>query len=1049
MTMAVQGAKQLAEDKELQVSGYELRDVYLHQSLRIPPEEEGVELMMKFRAPTPEKSDSADSELIIHTFVIDSLDPGQKDWQRICSGKIVTHVDAGQASMPQSNKEYTTRYEDITASCKHETKAENFYLELAQVGIAIGAAFRNLTRISSSNEQSSCNIRVPNVAATMPENFEYPHLIHPALLESLTHMMIPALTGTKTALKETLVPIFFGSVYISNDITIKPGDELQGYAIAKWHNHNLAEGSIVALDPRKTQPLVVITEMQCQALPTWDVGANEWQPVSETSIKYRKLCSQMDWKIDPESFRTNESVDLRQYFDCLFHKTPSLKILQLGGNPASVSTALLQVATGDGTHLPRFYSLLYTADSARAIADAGIVLAEWSAHLQYEMLNVEEDLAEQNIEPGTYDLVIADATAETPERMSRFLARIEDVLKPNGTLVLEVDATKLASLASATCGLANPSRETIAVQPHVVESWKRTLTELGFNNGPLLDKGKTGPDEFGTQMMVATNAAASSSASHHRGEILIVQPANAGQEVAALTIKIVERLSVLGFKTAIVDLCAAHKRTLESHLVVNLAEITESLLSNIDFTAFEAIKDLVLRSRSLVWVTMGGIMTGESPAMSVASGFGRTVRYETDSPNFATLDLGSASQLNQTATHHCYAEAIGRVVLLLSEEDAAASFEREFAYHEGHLYVPRVSPLKEMNDWMNSPQEHLVLEKVRLGQIECPIQIAWETEGDIDELHFKEDSKALAAIADNEVKIDVKVSTLNMADLTASTNSMGLECAGVITEFGRNVRHLRKGDRVAAIGPGCHRTAVRTSGDLCQRIPESLSFEQGASIPIAYCTAYLALITTASLKPGETVLIHGGPDGIDQAAAQLALHVGAEPFIMTQSLESQTIMIDQHIVPEDHVLAFDSFEFPRTIMRLTNDKGINVVLGSSLGEIMRQSWHCIAKFGRYINLHVGSERRNPTELDMRPFERSAAFSSVEIIALLEHDPAEVAEIFQQVRYLLDEGSITPISPIATFNYNRIAEGFATLRSASCPGKIAFSAQKGDLVPVCH
>lgn len=1049
MTMAVQGAKQLAEDTALQVSGYELRDVHLHQSLRIPPEEEGVEVMMKFRAPTREKSASANSKLIIHAFVIDSLNPGQKDWQRICSGKIVTHVHAGEVSMPQNDQEYRTRYEDITASCKHENKADNFYFELAQVGMAFGVTFRNLIRISSSNEQSSCNIRVPNTAATMPENFEYPHLIHPALLESLTHMMIPALTGTKTTLKETLVPVFFESVYISNDSTTKPGDELQGYAIAKWHNRNLAEGSIVALDPHKTQPLVIITKMQCQALQTWDVGTNEWQPVIETSKKYRKLCSQMEWKIDPESFRTNESVDLRQYLDCLFHKTPSLKILQLGGNPASVSTALLQVATGDGTHLPRFYSLLYTADSARAIADAGIVLAEWSAHLQYEILNVEEDLAEQNIEPGMYDLVIADATAETPGRMSRFLARIEVLLKPKGTLVLEVDATKLTSLASATCGLTNPNRETFAVQPIVVESWKRTLMELGFNNGPLLDKGKTEPDGFRTQMMVATNAAASSSASHNCGEVLIVQPANAGQEVAALIITIVERLSVLGFKSTIVDLCAAHKCTLESHLVVNLAEITESLLSNIDFTAFEAMKDLVLRSQSLVWVTMGGITTGESPAMSVTSGFSRTMRYETDSPNFATLDLGSASQLNQDATHNCHAEAIGRVVLLLCEEDAAASFEREFAYHEGHLHVPRVSPLQDMNDWMNSPQEHLRSEKLRIGQIECPIQTAWETEGDIDELHFKEDSKALAAIADNEVRIDVKVSTLNMADLTASTDSMGLECAGVITELGRNVRHLRKGDRVAAIGPGCHRTAVRTSGDLCQRIPESLSFEQGASIPFAYCTAYLALITTASLRPGETVLIHGGPDGINQAAAQLALHFGAEPFIMAQSLESRTIMIDQKIVPEDHVLGFDSFELPRTIMRLTNDKGVNVVVGSSPGEIMRQSWHCIAKFGRYINLHVGSEQRNPTELDMRPFERSAAFSSVDIIALLEHDPAEVAGIFQEVRYLLDEGSITPISPIATFNYNKIAEGFATLRSANWPGKTVFSAQKGDLVSVCH
>lgn len=355
MTMAIQGAKQLAGDAALQVSGYELRDVHLHQALMVPAEAEGVEVMMQFRALTPEKPDFG---LIIHSFVIDSLAPGQKDWQRVCLGKIATHLHRGEAETPQNNQQYKTRYQDISASSKHEVKADNFYLELAQVGMAFGVTFQNLVRINSVKGRASCNVRVPDTAAKMPENFEYPHLIHPALLESLTHMMIPALTGPKTALKETLVPAFFESVYISNDITAKPGDELQGYASAEWHSNSLAEGSIVAFDPRKTQPIVIITKMQYKALPTWDVGTNEWQPAIETSTRYRKLCSQMEWKVDHESFHPNESVDLRQYFDCLFHKNPSLKILQVGGNPASVTKALLQIATSDGTHLPWFYSLV-------------------------------------------------------------------------------------------------------------------------------------------------------------------------------------------------------------------------------------------------------------------------------------------------------------------------------------------------------------------------------------------------------------------------------------------------------------------------------------------------------------------------------------------------------------------------------------------------------------------------------------------------------------------------------------------------------------------
>lgn len=458
------------------------------------------------------------------------------------------------------------------------------------------------------------------------------------------------------------------------------------------------------------------------------------------------------------------------------------------------------------------------------------------------------------------------------------------------------------------------------------------------------------------------------------------------------------------------------------------------------------MKNLVLRSKSLLWVTMGGVMKGESPAMNMATGFARALRYETDSTSFATLDLGSASQLSQTTDHDHYADAIGGIALSLCKEAATATFEREFAFHERHLYIPRVGPLEDMNNWMNGLDEPHRLENVRLDQIDSPIQIASEAEGAIVKMLFKEVSTAFEAIGEYQVRIDVKVSGSNMADLTASTENMGLECAGVITELGPRVRHLRIGDRVMAIGPGCHRTAVITSEKLCQRIPENLSFEQGASIPFAYCTTLLALVKTARVKIGESVLIHESADGIDQAAAKIALHLGAEVFIAISSVEKRALMIEQLHIPETHVLDFDKLELSRSLMRLTKDKGVDVVIGNSPGEIMRQSWHCIAKFGRFVNLHTGGGLEGTTELDMRPFKRSATFSSVDFIGLLQHDPDEVSEIFREVRCLLDEGKISPIRPFASYEYSRVQEWHEALRSGHTRGKTVLSAQSEDLVP---
>ena len=207
------------------------------------------------------------------------------------------------------------------------------------------------------------------------------------------------------------------------------------------------------------------------------------------------------------------------------------------------------------------------------------------------------------------------------------------------------------------------------------------------------------------------------------------------------------------------------------------------------------------------------------------------------------------------------------------------------------------------------------------------------------------------------------------------------------------------------------------------------------------------MVETAHLKRGESVLIHEGPDGLDQAAAAIALHIGADVFISTDSLEERIFMIEYLRIDESRVLAIDNVESPRRLMRLTKDKGIDVVIGYSQGEIMRQSWRCIANFGRYISLNIRGGLQDTAELNMLPFKRSASYSSVDVIDLLEYRPDEVSRIFRNVRCLLDQGDISPISQITSYSYSRALEGFEAMKSGMVQGKIVLSAQKEDIVPV--
>ncbi|MFL5845544.1 MAG: medium chain dehydrogenase/reductase family protein [Solirubrobacteraceae bacterium] len=138
-----------------------------------------------------------------------------------------------------------------------------------------------------------------------------------------------------------------------------------------------------------------------------------------------------------------------------------------------------------------------------------------------------------------------------------------------------------------------------------------------------------------------------------------------------------------------------------------------------------------------------------------------------------------------------------------------------------------------------------------------------------------------------QVRIDVRAAGLNFAEVMARQGLypdapktpcvVGYEVAGVIAELGEGVTNRAVGDRVIA---GCefggHAEQVVTRVEDTIPLPDAMSFEQGAAIPVNYATAWAGLIGYGSLQPGERVLIHAAAGGVGIAATQIAKHVGAE-----------------------------------------------------------------------------------------------------------------------------------------------------------------------------
>nr|WP_035304435.1 type I polyketide synthase [Actinokineospora inagensis] len=202
-----------------------------------------------------------------------------------------------------------------------------------------------------------------------------------------------------------------------------------------------------------------------------------------------------------------------------------------------------------------------------------------------------------------------------------------------------------------------------------------------------------------------------------------------------------------------------------------------------------------------------------------------------------------------------------------------------------------------------------------------------------------------ADLAPGEVRLAVRATGINFRDVLISLGSypeaaeLGSEGAGVVTGVGAGVTDLQVGDRVfGLLGGGFASTAV-VDRRLLARIPDDWSFADAAAVPMAFLTAYYALVDLAGLRSGERVLIHAVAGGVGGAAVQLARHLGAEVFgTACPTKWAATGLSDDHLA-SSRDLAFAD-KFPQ----------VDVVLNALAGEFVDASAGLLADGGRFIEM---------------------------------------------------------------------------------------------------
>ena len=277
---------------------------------------------------------------------------------------------------------------------------------------------------------------------------------------------------------------------------------------------------------------------------------------------------------------------------------------------------------------------------------------------------------------------------------------------------------------------------------------------------------------------------------------------------------------------------------------------------------------------------------------------------------------------------------------------------------------------------------------------------------------------------------------------------MGFECSGVITRTGAAAasQGFKAGDRVAMLLRGHYSNKVRQHWTSAVHMPDDMSFEVAATLPMSYSTAYFCLYEMARLQKGERVLIHAATGGFGQAAIVLAKHVGAEIFVTVGTEKKRDFVVKKYDIQPDHIFTSRDISFASGVLAMTQGKGVDVVLNTLAGALLQEGFNCVAQFGRFIEVGKRDLELN-SSLEMGAFTRAVTFSSIDLLQLGEFKGHDVHRVLKDVIHLYNEKVIVPVEPVTVYPISEVEKSFRLMQAGKHMGKIVISANPNDLVPV--
>ncbi|MCX6872958.1 MAG: SDR family NAD(P)-dependent oxidoreductase [Verrucomicrobia bacterium] len=762
-------------------------------------------------------------------------------------------------------------------------------------------------------------------------------------------------------------------------------------------------------------------------------------------------------------FSSHWMVSIAKAVQAAAHDLPEgrgLRILEVGAGTAGLAAQLLPLLER-GLH-----TYIFTDVSAGFFSAANQKLAAFP-EVEYQVLDLEKPLADQDFEPGTYDFIVGTNVLHAVADVRMTLNMLHELLVPGGTLMFMDVATPqlwIESVFGLTQGWWHlTDRDLRPEQPLMQRAqWEAALKEVGFAetismpglNGPE-GEGQIGilgrkgghavaatpaPDApleaswvvfadeagLGNEVAAQVTAAGSRCRIVRRGEqfapmgadtftVREQEPADWNQLFAALLDDAPpDRFVYLWSLDATTDTCN-HDALMGIDALLHLTHALEKSMA-----VAKLRLDLVTRGAQPAGLNMGATTVAQAPSIGIF----RVILGE--HPSFSCRGIDLPTEVSPADRG------------LLWSELVRVDTEREVALRGEARYAQRIS--------RGLPHREQRLEA------SVPLRLESRERGLLDSLRFA--PFALPECAPGEVLIKVKAAGMNFRDVlkalalypaeTADARIFGDEVAGEVLAIGEGVTHLAVGDQVfglAVFGLATHSLARATD---IRKMPDGLSYEEAATLPVVFMTAWHALHDVARMKAGESILVHAGAGGVGMAAIQIAHHLGAEVIASAGSPTKRALLKTLGV---KHVIDSRRGDFAESVMELTHGRGVDVVLNALAAEAIPMGLSCLAESGRFLEIGKRDIYLN-SRIPLWGLRRNSSFHVIAMDAIFAGDGDQTRDLLAGIAALVHQGVLTPL-PFRSFPASRIDAAFRLMAGGKHTGKVvvgfadAFIVRKGE------